>query len=106
VTLRQLIVAFSVNGRAVDVGGSDATTSRCCVFANEGGDSLDGMRFENLFEDPLICGAPDMDLTLAEQSPCLPSNNEWGVQIGAWGAGCVISMVRETTWGHIKAIFR
>lgn len=102
----ELIVAFSPIGSGIEVGGSDATTTHCCVFANAGGDSLGGIHFENLFSDPFFCGPADMDLTLRADSPCLPSNNEWGVLMGAWGQGCAVTATDKTTWGRLKAMFR
>jgi flagellar hook assembly protein FlgD len=37
--------------------------------------------------DPLYCDPTDRDLTLRDDSPCLPENNPWSALIGAHGAG-------------------
>lgn len=64
----------------------------------------------NFSADPLYCGSTDsMNYTLAQVSPCLPGNHPTGAacgQIGAFGLGCAPVVVRETTWGRIKAMYR
>lgn len=106
VTLSELIVANNGVGRGIEVSTHPVVTSHCCVYANAGGDSLGGIHYENLFTDPLFCDAANQDLTLHENSPCLPENNDWGVQMGAWGKGCVATDAEEMTWGRLKAMFR
>ncbi len=43
----------------------------------------------NFSADPLFCDWQAGDLTLYDTSPCLPGGNECGVQIGAFGQGCL-----------------
>lgn len=82
--IRDSIIAFN-GGTAVE--GDPVFTSHSCVFGNGEGDSLAGVHYENLFTWPLFCDHEGGDLTLRDDSPCLPVNNPWGVQIGAYGAG-------------------
>jgi hypothetical protein len=92
-------VALSATGRALvkdsiiahnsgsAVEGDLVTTTHSCIFGNTEGDSLQGTHFENLFTWPLFCNHESGDLTLRDDSPCLPANNPWGVHMGAYGAG-------------------
>lgn len=79
------IFAFGTDGGVVHCPPSSAPIiAHCCIFENPGGDSLCGTYHENLFVDPLFC--PE-ELTLHDDSPCLPENNPWAEPIGAWGTG-------------------
>jgi hypothetical protein len=101
------IIAFSSDGGAVWCPTTSVPTfNHCCVFGNTGGDELCGDYWENLFVDPLFCGADAGDYTLHSNSPCLPWNNEWSAAIGALGEGCAASAVKERSWGAIKAMYR
>ena len=51
----------------------------------------------NISADPLFCDAAGGDYTLAGPSPCLPWNNDCGVQMGVFGMGCETTPVGETT---------
>jgi hypothetical protein len=61
----------------------------------------------NLAADPLFCDAVGGDYSLEALSPCLPQNNPWGLQIGAFGQGCgfPVSLTPES-WARIKARYR
>ena len=60
-----------------------------------------------LYENPWFCGLPMGDLTVNEVSVCVPENNPWGEQIGAFGAGCTGAVPTEpSSWGSIKAMYR
>jgi parallel beta-helix repeat protein len=61
----------------------------------------------NLMLDPLFCDPIGGDFSVAHSSPCLPQNNPWGRQIGAFGQGCggPVSLTPET-WARIKAKYR
>jgi len=101
------IIAFGSEGGAVHCPTSSVPTfNHCCVFGNAGGDELCGDHYENLFEDPLFCGAPEGDYSLYDTSLCLPANNAWAVLIGALGEGCNATVVQEKSWGAIKAMHR
>ncbi|MEE8571739.1 MAG: choice-of-anchor D domain-containing protein, partial [Gemmatimonadota bacterium] len=83
------IIAFSTFGGAIDCAGvGTPSILHCCVFSNAGGDSLCGDYQDNLFVDPLLCDMAARDLTLCENSPCLPAASPWGELIGALGQGC------------------
>jgi predicted outer membrane repeat protein len=92
-TIANSVVAFNVGGAILCEGGVGIPSiSHSCIFANAGGDSLCGNYHDNLFVDPLFCGMAQGNLTLCENSPCLPSGspwgNPWGELIGAYGQGC------------------
>jgi predicted outer membrane repeat protein len=82
------------------------TFTRCCVFGNASGDSLCGSHSGTVWEDPLFCDLASGDLTLHENSPCMPLNNPHGVLIGAHEQGCGYSAIEERSWGIIKAMYR
>ena len=84
------------------------TTYHSLSYGNAGGDSLCGNHHDNLFTDPLWCNVYNDDFEVCENSPCLPENNPWGVQIGPLGQGCgeCLTPVEVNSWGTIKAMFR
>ncbi len=87
-SIENTIVAFSTGGEGIYCAdGAEAIVTHSCVYGNAGGDSLCGTRYENLFQDPHFCGAPEGDFTLRFDSPCLPGNNEWDELVGALGEG-------------------
>ena len=64
------------------------TTSLCDVWGNTGGDYVNcAAAPDDMSVDPLFCAPVARDLTLRDDSPCLPENNTWGALIGAYGAG-------------------
>ncbi len=82
------IIAASVGGAAVTCSGTaDPRITRSCIFGNAAGDSLCGDHYENIFADPLFCDLASWELTLHDDSPCLPGNNPWFETIGALGSG-------------------
>jgi hypothetical protein len=106
-TVRNSIITGSVVGQGVhSPSSSTPIVTRCCVFANAGGDSLPGTHSENLFADPLLCDPSLGDFSLHADSPCLPAGNPWNEQIGPLEEGCESASVREATWGKIKAMYR
>lgn len=109
IEITRSVFAFNDSSAPVECGSSGPDISSCCFFES-GTDSLCGGSSAelNLFEDPRFCGLHSSDLTLCENSPCLPSNNDWSVEVGAHGQGCgpCDSPVEATSWGCIKAMFR
>ena len=82
------IIAFTDIGIGSScMGAVNPSFTHCCSFGNTGGDSLCGTHASNLFADPLFCDGPTTDVTLHDDSPCLPSGNPWSQMIGAEGAG-------------------
>lgn len=79
------VIAYS--GGAPIHGDGAVTTMNSCIFGNAGGDSLIGVHADNIFEPPLFCDLAVGDISLHDDSPCLPTGNPWGVLIGARGAG-------------------
>ena len=101
------IVAFG-NGPAMtcDEGGAP-TVARCCFYGNAGGNDPCGTFSDIIYENPWFCAMTLADLTLNEASACLPPNNPWGGQVGAWGEGCTGAVpVESTSWATIKAMYR
>jgi hypothetical protein len=76
----------SINVTCSDLWGNPA--------GNYGGDMTDPIGINgNISVDPLFCDADASDYTLAGLSPCLPSNNDCGVQMGAYSVGCDVTGV-------------
>jgi predicted outer membrane repeat protein len=86
------MIAFGTGGLVVELSsGSKEPIFECCdIFGNEGGDwdtdsilaaqaDIEG----NMSLDPLLCDIVTGDMRLQIDSPCLPDNNECGIQIGA-----------------------
>lgn len=106
-TFENCIIAFSSEGAAVSCpDASVATVFHSCVFGNAGGDSLCGLYWENLFEDPLLCDPSTGDYRIHESSPAAPTGNPWSELIGARGPGCEQTLIEATSWGRIKAMYR
>jgi len=119
-TLDNCIVAFGGDAssgiKCASTGDADLTA--CNIYGNGGGDWVDcisgqASSYGNFSADPLFCRAGSGDLTLHEDSPCLPGNHpqggDWGL-IGAWDLGCSETGIgiseEETSWGAIKAMYR
>lgn len=103
------LIAFN-SGPGILVGPSDASVGIACsdVYGNEENysgaiedqTSISG----NISEDPLFCGYTNWVLTLAEQSPCLPENNDCGVLMGALGMDCTLTGVGETQGPDVQLL--
>jgi predicted outer membrane repeat protein len=95
--LENVIVSYSTQGLGLRGVDEAALTISCSdVFGNPGGNyggqwsdqtGLNG----NLSLDPLYCDLAGQDFTLADESPCLPVNNDCGVLIGAFDEGCTLT---------------
>ena len=46
---------------------------------------------DSFTENPMYCSPTEGLYSVAEQSPCLPENNDCGVQVGALGMGCTLT---------------
>ena len=79
------VLAFGLGGEAVTIEGSACDISL----------------------DPLFCGDafPEQPLSLNAGSPCAADNNAECGQIGAFGVECWFTLVHETSWGAIKALY-
>ncbi|MBN2171276.1 MAG: right-handed parallel beta-helix repeat-containing protein [Candidatus Krumholzibacteriota bacterium] len=92
--LANTIIAFGVNGNAVEAASSSFPSLACCdIHGNTGGDWTGVIADQlgddgNIDEDPRFCDPDGGDLTLQATSPCAAENNPGCGQIGAWGVGC------------------
>jgi hypothetical protein len=103
------IFAFNAVLCSISCWGSVPSIQHCCFYDGVTPCGCLQINTEiNLLQDPLFCEPDSGDYTLCANSPCLPENNSWSVQIGAYGAGCDAcnSPVEITSWGAIKAMFR
>jgi len=105
--IEQCIVAFNLTNEAL-VGEESSETFHCYVFGNCDGDAVDGNAHDNEVDDPLLCDIEAGDYHPCQNSPCLPSSNPWGLQVGHLASGCIAcsSAVRQTSWGTLKALYR
>lgn len=107
----ECVLSFSRSGPPVrcQEGTETPLITHCFIFGNEGGDDLcGGNHHDNEYADPAFCDVWGYDLTLCEDSPCLPGACPWGVLVGAHGQGCPPcgTSVEAMTWGAIKAMYR
>ena len=101
------VIAFDRTGPALTCLLGSPNVSHCYVHGNAGGDSLGAFGHDNRFVDPLLCGLGIGDVSLCENSECLPGANPWGERVGARSEGCGTcgSLVARTSWTTIKALF-
>jgi hypothetical protein len=100
--LEKTIIAFSRDAEAIFCidGQSQPLLSCCDVFGNEEGDwtgpiALQQSAGGNFSLEPGFCGRDFGELTLRDDSPCLPPGNVCGVQVGAFGLGCITTDVED-----------
>jgi hypothetical protein len=109
-TMENSIIAWGA-GAAVDCFGGTVTIRCSDIFGNQGGDWIGCLAGQqgiegNFAADPLFCDLPAGDLTLHDDSPCLPGHHPQGAECGRIGAldqGCGATAVAPATWGAIKA---
>jgi len=88
-SITNTIIAFQYLGEAIAADEeSEPTVVRACVHQNFGGNDIGTIGVDVINVDPLFCGLYVPDLTLCANSPCLPENNTWGEQLGAYSEGC------------------
>jgi len=99
-TLEYSIITDSHESAAIYIQGEPSFRGiLCCnVFGNEianyGGELVDQTGWNgNISASPLFCSPETDDFHLADNSPCLPGNNECGALIGAFGAGCATTTI-------------
>lgn len=92
--LERCVLALADGGGAVysNDGTSIPQLSCCIVHGNEGGDWVGRIEEQadengNMELDPQFC-EPLGDFHVRAGSPCLPTNNDCGLLIGALGMGC------------------
>lgn len=110
--LERCLIAFGLRSEAVGCRPGGAVRVGCSdIFGHpDGGDWVGCVeRFEgldgNFTADPLFCDAAAGDLTLREDSPCLPPASGCGL-VGALGVGCGTVSVSPDSWGAVKGRYR
>jgi predicted outer membrane repeat protein len=104
------IVSETIGGSAIRLSQGGYVNTSCNVFWENKGGHVEGFELDptDRIVDPLFCDAEAGDLTLHEDSPCLPENSGGCGLIGALGAGCgtatnaTKSLVADS-WARIKA---
>ncbi len=96
-----VIIAFH-DGSGLGVNTPTSTPQVLCsnVFGNSGGNYSGAIADQtgingNISENPLFCDLSEWILTLANESPCLPENNDCDVLMGALGADCTVTGLGE-----------
>jgi len=104
--VRRTVSAFNLTGPGV----YNVDADHCVIYGNVGDNPQPGRDRDNLYVDPLFCDIGSWDLTLCDDSVCIAGDpeNPWGEQVGALGAGCgsCDTVVEDSTWGAIKALYR
>ena len=118
VTITSAIIANNQALGVIDLAGEGVTPAlECCdVYGNQGGDWVGPIAGQcgvngNFSACPSFCDAPEGNLGLCDESPCLPGNHPDGYEcglIGAFGQDCSCGPtgVEPATWGGIKALYR
>lgn len=111
-TVTSTIAAFNF-GNGFDTDGAPGIAAGCLdIFGNAGGDFLPAGVADlgyTIFLDPLFCDRAAGDLTLRENSPCLPIFHPETLacgRIGALPAACGAVPVAERSWGAVKLLRR
>lgn len=119
--VEKCIIPFGVGGSGYYQGYvyPDTYPLQCTdMYGNEGGDWVNGVEDRlgvdgNFSKDPAFCNyeMEPYDLSLCDNSPCLPGNHPDGYAcglVGALGGGCVCDPTRAqpSTWGTIKSMYR
>jgi len=101
VEINSSIIAYNTGAEAVGCppeGCSDSLfppVFMCSnIYGNELGDWIDSIAGQegidgNFSLPPYFCNPEIGNLDLWEYSPCVPDSNECGIQVGAFGAGCL-----------------
>jgi predicted outer membrane repeat protein len=103
VALEKNVIAGSMGGAAVWLGDGNVSTACNVFWENEGGDAV-GFELDptDRIVDPQFCDVEHDDFTVTGTSPCLPENSMGCGLIGAFGQGCGVVSVEESSWGKIK----
>ena len=103
-SLLNSVVTNSTSGGGVANEGAALTMAYNDVWNNAGGDYVNCSPGSlALSIDPFFCDRLDRDLTLRDDSPCLPSGNPWGALFGAYGAGdCGTSVGGDALAGSFR----
>ena len=99
-TIENSIIANNIGPGIIVDGTADLSIFCSDVFGNTEGNYL-GNIFDqtglngNISEEPHFCDYDNWVLSLAEQSPCLPENNDCGLLMGALGMDCTLTGAEE-----------
>ena len=106
-SLENCAITNSINRPAVGVSGGSLSSSCNVFWDNPGGIGYGWSPGPTDFEaDPLFCDPDNGNFELSSQSPCLPpASGDCGL-IGAFGQGCGIISIEDSSWGQIKGLYR
>jgi hypothetical protein len=96
------IVTGNGPARALGCVASALTVSCCDIWGNTD-DTVCPGGTNNISADPQFCGVAQWDIQA--DSPCAPGNNPTCGLIGARGVGCGVDVVKQATWGQVKALW-
>ena len=101
------VFAFN-EARPMECDDCESVVTRTLSYGSAVSDSLCGSVSQCLYVDPLFCEAPQTDVSLCADSPCLAENNPWGETIGSGALGCgpCATAVESGSWGLIKEHYR
>ncbi|MEZ4396529.1 MAG: right-handed parallel beta-helix repeat-containing protein [Candidatus Krumholzibacteriia bacterium] len=109
-TIEQVLIVENPGGGIFTRLGSEPVLSCCDVWDNPGGNFTGEMvdptgSDGNISMDPMLCLDlnPSNPYTLRADSPCAPTGNDCGVQIGAFGVGCDVVATEDTSWSAVKS---
>lgn len=93
ISVEQCIV-MNCEAAVLPVIYGDVSISCTDIYGNPGGDWVGTLAEHygqngNISLDPQFCGQPDGNYYLQSDSPCAPDNNDCGLQMGAFGQGCI-----------------
>jgi predicted outer membrane repeat protein len=109
-TIQTSIIAGTVNGYGIGCW-APGDSYCCCYWENErgpwAGDCGVIAEYGNIEADPVFCDPRNDDVSLRDDSPCVPGEHGgWPCElIGAFGIGCGDTPTERTTWGRIKRRF-
>jgi subtilisin family serine protease len=94
VTLENCIIAYNLTSSPAACYEASSATAACTdVYGNAGGDWMGCLAGQdgangNFSIDPLFCNLDEGELSISDNSPCAPANNDCDTLIGALPTGC------------------
>ena len=99
------IIAWNGPGGGIVYGGTREPTCNDLWANDVDAVGWSGMGNGNFSADPLFCNPEVQNYSLFRNSPCLPTANPACGLVGAFDAGCTVS-VKAATWTLVKELYR